>query len=307
MYGGYDKLWITFGMFLSLLLLATGCSGTPTVVFPPDTLPIKVYRVIGPFDAAGDPFNDGCRLADAEISQVIRQFQSNSTVLFGARCQINWDGIIYTAVDTSIVSRTNQPLQNFFAWLQNSQLSNPGLYIDSSRINIYFTGNLSTGSSGQLWGAAVDPLAASSAPLLQPGVVLINDGGFNGGGSDVPGIMSRMTLEHEIGHYLGRFNYNIIPPSGVGVASDRTYGSVPLGTNRTFLANLEHVFSPVNHVMLDGNLVPSSGRRANLPGFQHPDYVGQIPAGYDFDDQFGAEKGEVSRKLGRGEYNDRRR
>lgn len=298
---------IIIAVMLSVVAVM-GCSGTPTVVFPSDTLPIKVYRVIGPSDFHEDPFNNGCRLTNAEINQVVGQLQSNSAVLFGSRSQLDWDGVIYPIVDTGISSRTSQPIQSFFTWLQNSQISNPGLYIDPSRVNIYFTGNLSVSSSGQLWGAAVDPLAASNFPLLQPGVILVNDGGFgSGGGSDTPGILSRLTLEHEMGHYLGRFDYNVIPPNGPGVSADRTYGSTLLGTDRIFLADQEHVFSPLNHVMLDGNFVPSSGRRVNLPGVQYPDYVGQKPPGYSFDDQFGAEKGEASRKLERGEYNERRR
>jgi hypothetical protein len=302
----WNRVAIVFliALFLGPIFLS-GCSSTSTVTYAPYTIPIRVYRVVGEFDTDGDRSNIGCRLTDAEIRLLVEQLEIYSPQIFDPRAEIDWDNTIYRIIDPSLSSFTREVPESFlFNWLFALQQSNPDFFLDPNRINIYFTGNYTSNTGGERWGGTVDPLAARGTGL-EPGLIYMNDGGFSFStfSSDVTHLLSRFTLEHEMGHYLGRFNYNSTGFNSPSV--DRPYGSAILGGTRTYLGADplvgEHLLSPSAMLMLRGTLVIDDLRVPNLSGVPFPEYTqGTLPAGYTSQAQYGAEKGEVSRKLSSG-------
>ncbi len=279
------------------LLLLTACSGTGTASVPPNTIPLKVYRVIGPNgDSHVDPdSNEGCQLDNTEITTIINTFTANAPLLYGTATKVTWDGIVHGMTDPGIQSRISSEITSLYSRIY----STGQVYYDPASINVYFSGNyFAPGNdpyASQLFGATRDPHAALPSALGP--LILVNDGaGPGGSGGDAAEVLRRLTLEHEMGHYLGRFNYNLVTMSNQGSFANRTYGSGV--TARTFSSTGgEHVSDLYTypHIMVSGDNVPPAGRAAVLPGVQAGTYTntGQ-----------GAELGEVSRKLLLGDYND---
>jgi len=286
-------------LFSAAILLTTlnvGCSsGTPTTAGPPNTIPIKVYRVLAEFDSSSFPDgNLGCRLTHAEIQTVVQSLMDNTPALFGTATTTTWDSTITDMTDNGISERGFV----FYTSLPVAISQNPSTNYDPSVINVYFSGNYGLRMTSETFGGAIDPHGQVNDPVEPYSLIWVNDGGGSGGDPQL--LIDRLTLEHEIGHYLGRFNFNSITNHGNNADNpgDRTYGSS--SDQRLFPRNYgEHVEMdyPNAHLMLAGDDVPTGGRIADLPGVEHG--TANSPGR--------TELGEVTHKLQRGQYNDWRR
>ncbi|MEO0477448.1 MAG: hypothetical protein AAF085_16005, partial [Planctomycetota bacterium] len=59
---------------------------------------LNVFAIVGSGETLGNRGNDGCRLTDSEITQIMQQAIDNASV-FGANTQFNWDGNINVRTD----------------------------------------------------------------------------------------------------------------------------------------------------------------------------------------------------------------
>ena len=105
-------------------------------------------------------------------------------------------------------------------------------------INVYFTGNVLGSSGNNVNGFTREP--DNLGGMFPLPYIMINDRAFEFGTSPDPaGLQSRLTQEHEMGHYLGRFKNMTL--------DGRMYNST------------EHVTDPA-HLMVDGALVQQNTR-----------------------------------------------
>lgn len=293
-----------------MLLLGVGC-GRSTKTAAANVIPIKVYRVLSSFDSANSPdFNVGCQLTKAEIRTLVEQLQGDAPYIYGSKVQVAWpDDAVIDIVDFDLNDRYSRASALFFAFLNiySQQYSSPGL------VNIYFTGNYIPLNdptfdpfTDMIFGTTLDPHSVQGngsniPPLSIPGAIMINDGAGPGGtGGDWVTASMRATLEHELGHYLGRFDFTTAGISRFNAATltGNTYGTG--AQSRTFAASSgEHITSTFSHLMLDGQLVPQ--------GVSRPTILPGVEVGLYLNTAQGAEKGEVSRKLLLGDYNDWRK
>ncbi len=300
MYNRISRLHI-FILLIAAFLPLVGCGGKGTRNGTPYDIPIKVYRVIGPNgdSHSGPDFNDGCQLDNTEITSIVNSFIANAPALYGTLTTVTWDGVVYGMTDTQLPDRSNQSINTLLFRI----LSTGSTYYDSNVINLYFTGNY--GGTG-LFGGTADPHAVLSSNIGPH--IFMNDGaGAGGSGGDVTEILRRLTLEHEVGHYLGRFNYDSVTMNGGGndpgadPRANRTYASTASSPARLFPSGGgEHVATSYTlpHIMVDGYMLPAAGRMPVMPGVQFGTYTNFV---------LGAELGEVSKKLSGGNHNDWRR
>lgn len=226
---------------LALLLIAIGascvaCSSKP---INPGTgqIDVFVWRVFADSgDSPGSYYNVGCRLSDAEITDIVNQLISNASV-YGNNTSIVWDGNVQDMVNGyHLGTRTTDS-----GWLQEWIDASPAARWRDGKINIYFTGNYTT-SGGLIWGQTWDPPQHSPAFGTRK-LILINDGGFPSlpYGLKAPmQIIDFRILEHEFEHYLGRFQ-------------NRSFG--PPNARRAYDAS-EHTSDP-NNLLRSGGAPPA--------------------------------------------------
>ena len=236
-----------------LALLLGGCGGGKALNAGTFEVDLRVIAVVGHGEILGNRGNDGCRLTSGEITALMQQAINNASV-FGANTQFNWDGTINVRNDfNSNMYRRNGTFSNFQTLLTFFSQFQP----DPNTINIYFTGNF-----GSVFGATLEPQASGGTP---PGWILVNDAGFQGGGVNPGVLQSRLTLEHELGHYLGNSVWAPIPPGG-GSRQGQTFGT---GGGQRVYDNFGHItVQGARYLMLDGGFVNGNTRVLNIPGQQ---------------------------------------
>lgn len=163
--------------------------------------------------------NRGCRLNDTEIRDRIAGLQANSS-MFGPNCVFNWSGNYTVIYDQEIPASRIQSVTAF--WLNPNFLLWQNGYWNPDAVNVYFAGNVQAGGNPTgAWAYTLDPGVPGTFVDL-PAWIVLNDGGFvepNGFSQppldgDPAVVNGYHILEHEMAHYLGRFNNRSFSATG---------------------------------------------------------------------------------------------
>lgn len=176
------------------VLVAIGCN-QPKVVMPgTNFIPVKAWVVLGPSagEQIGQDNNRGCRLTQAEIDAFRAQLIGNRKA-FTPRLILTWslqDQQVINDPGIPVFGARQREFQNFLQQVVSDNWSNDFL-------NIYFCGNIEVNNQ-HVYGLTCDPAGCSDTPLI-----IVNDGGFEASSGHATPI-TRLTLEHEMAHYLLR-------------------------------------------------------------------------------------------------------
>lgn len=234
---------------LGAILLALALSGCRSQYKPimPRTgiIPIQVWVVLGPGESIGDQSNRGCRLSTQEITDRIRSLQNNAGI-FGQNVTFQWQPATPSQAEDPALLPFMPRSRPWLMWHQQVVAN----YWQPGRLNIYFVGNVQLNGQNVI-ALTWDPAAAQSQ-FPERAWVLMNDCGWPPGNEnqgfspnfDPAQVTSYFSLEHEIAHYLGRFNNRSFgqPPN------QRNYDSsehVPDGSN-----NILELFVPPPHPLV---------------------------------------------------------
>ncbi len=227
------------------LIACQGCSGGTRLNPGTSRIDIRVVVVLGPNELIGSTSNYGCRLSAQEIENIVDQAQQNAGV-FGSNTQLVWDGVINTAVDPTVnspagLSRSRS--DNDFLFVLLAYPNAFGLETNQDKITIFFTGGF------PLWAATLAP-GSVGTPQFGRGFIRISDGDhLDDGTFPAVYIQRRLTLEHELGHYLSNNMTNRCFANGT-----RCYDAGGHINNRDLL-------------MCDGGMVPPGDLRVlDIPG-----------------------------------------
>lgn len=221
---------------LFILPLIYSCGGDkpslqqPPVIAAAASIPIRVIAVLGPGETLGNPTNYGCRLSDDQIKEYIDELNTYSATnmallsdgkplrlafqnrLTGGQF-VKWEiAHLVTLQDQCLdelpftgtgICGYDPRIYDILDFTANVILTGDTGY-DVTAINIYFAGNVVVPGS-QPAGHTLDPKGAQSLPAgLERPAIVINDLGFDTASQPGMIIKSRITLEHEICHYLLR-------------------------------------------------------------------------------------------------------
>lgn len=218
----------TFCLWLGICAaVMSGCATSQRAIDAgTGTVTLKVWRVLAPEDVIGGEGNWGCRLTDVQIQALVQRLQSNASI-FGGNTTYAWDGLISTFTNgfeqPNFASPRRSDLAKLFEWIDMA----PSSTWSSSRVNVYFSGNyviFGATTITSFWGATIDPAGHSAAAGFYRSIT-INDGGFTDFGTRVPLHERYSTLEHEMCHYLARFQsrtFSVPPPSRMYDAGEHT-------------------------------------------------------------------------------------
>lgn len=214
---------------IPVALLLGGClSGSGSKPINPGTgqIDIQVWRVLAPLDVPGNRGNQGCRLFDGEITQIVTGLQQNAP-MFGGSTRFLWNGSVNNLVldefDAGYCTGPGRRICSprlvhdavFNLWL----FSFPGWA--ENKINVYFCGDIKDPGlekpAVDLWGLTYDP-GVHSIYAFSPTFrcIIMNDGGFaTQSGFDFLTSKNGHVLQHEATHYLARFDSQCFTgPSG---------------------------------------------------------------------------------------------
>ncbi len=271
-------------LLIAVLIIFGGCvAGSKLINTGSSAITLKVWVILKSAEPIGDTQNEGCRLTIQEMTAIIEQLQSSAS-MYGTNVQILWNGTIEEVRDNFLPDRGGFSAATFSADVLRAILDN-GPAFEPAAINIYFGGDyhlVSNPPFGQFaLGATFDPATGSTFPA-----VIINDGGFdNFQGSDPQLIQDLQTVEHEMTHYLARFE-------------NRTFGNALQNTLRSY-DDMEHVqldsddFGPNDNILLEGTEAQGQIRIRGIPGEAYVDSQNQ---GLD-------ELGEISKRILQGRWN----
>lgn len=205
---------LSFLVLMAMVLPGlVGCGASAILANTPTfDVPIKVWRVqdVG-WDVHGDTGNFGCRLSDAEITTLMNQILNNDMFFMGFQSRLVWDNSITDVDDPSI--HFNREQNGSALQIAIFNLQDAGVVIpEPNSINVFFSGDYFAGIPSAMTdvaGATINPSNIPTNHRLFPGIIFVNDFGDD----DPPGfpakdldkIQSRLTAEHEVAHYLARF------------------------------------------------------------------------------------------------------
>lgn len=219
------------GVLVIALMAVAGCKNNnnqTTTTSTTATVILKVHRVLAPGDTVGDSSNRGCRLTLSDIQTLVKDLQNNGAI-FGGTVNFVWDQSIDELTDTEIPTLGTRTVA-LSDWFDPSRLIWLGSPWDTTRMNIYFVGNV------QLDAAGVYPNYHSIAVSLCPGLFTNHSTNFtyglpqsitvnDGGGEQVSGCLSGVTPDevvtyhvmcHEMTHYLARcFDETIVDTGSI--------------------------------------------------------------------------------------------
>lgn len=242
-------------------------------------IPIKVWIVLSQNDSLGERDNLGCRLTVAEVMEYMQAFQDNKGI-FGP-VEGFWDGVCLGGTDAGYPCMEDDDCSGGPCDRQPEVIIDPGLvplpgqgratdwdefhhYVlvlgqhwDEDRLNIYFTGNITSGST------EIDAAAAGPDSEFEAHHIILNDGALEhpSGWPHIqftPAFRKKYHyLEHELTHFLGRFNG--------GYIYDKCFGE---GPSKRCYDRSEHLItdieeSPYRNTILDGECIPYP---LNIPG-----------------------------------------
>lgn len=284
----FEKRIVASVFFTAVLITLGGCIAASKLINTGSSaISIKAWVIVKSAEQIGGTQNQGCRLTIQEMTEIIEQLQSSSS-MYGTNIQILWDGTIDRVQDNFLDDRGGQPAATFADdWLRAVQEVdiNDGPSFEPTAINIYFGGDYHVESIPPpnvfINGMTFDPASGSTFPAI-----ILNDGGEdNMQGSNPQSLRDRQTLEHEMTHYLARFQ-------------NRTFGNALTDTLRSYDAN-EHVDfasqdfgAAVNILLLGDNIQPPYQTRG-IPGEA---YIDSQNPGQD-------ELGEISQRILQGRWN----
>lgn|GEM_PF-5168851 len=265
-----------------LLIPLAACSGTGRPINPGSgVIKIKAWRILAINDHPGEITNQGSRLTNLDISQIINALQANAPQLYGQNVSFQWDGIVRDRVNTMIpinagamraglLCRLFVPSNNI--WTQNSW--------DTKAVNIYFVGRLEpqTPPSQVPNDCPMPPMVSLTiGATLDPGTpvntvfgttfldtftdippfIMLNDRGCNSFFSlcEAPALtIKEHALEHEMTHYLAHFN-------------SRTFGQPPM--TRMYTSG-EHITDPMANNILRPSVSKMNPLPLVIPGTAQP-------------------------------------
>lgn len=271
---------MTVRMFSKLMLLvsltccfAGGCSTSNKAVRAGTyQVDLKVWAILNFNETLGNPSNNGCRLTMQQITDIVNQLQKNASV-YGVNTKFNWDGTIN--IFSASISSRSYPLGNFI-----NDISGDPPNWTSDVVNVYFVGSLDDTSVGSTLGP--DAYAPTGDRFATP-FVRIGDGGLNGPGSNVTILQKRLTLEHEVCHYIGRFADDVGMVGNPSQIVGKTYGT---GVSARMYNGSEHLQG--NSYLMSSAPTYDTQRMLVIPGVETPQ-------------QF--ELGEVSQRIKAGTWN----
>lgn len=196
------------------LLNAGGC---PALVH----VPIVVHRILAIGDIPGVVTNRGCRLSDSEIQAIVSGLQVNSSV-FGSTAVFDYLGPILTHFSVYIPTSGSRTMTfaAFDGAVALGYFDNPD-WVDFDRVNVYFVGDVQPAivtphlpPANAAFAGTLDPARAASTGAFAN--IVVNDCGFDDPayypvGFTPPFALNRHTLEHEMTHWLARFNNRGFP------------------------------------------------------------------------------------------------
>lgn len=194
-------------LLLLLALVASAHSGRRSADGQPikpgtGDIPLTVWVVLGEGEEIGGDGNWGCRLSAAEIEAYIDGLKRTAPEAYGP-ANFQWDLVELRELrdpglsPTPFASRTWRPVEQFVtdvvgqAWEQDT-------------VNIYFCGNVQEAAREENGGFTRDPRAALGRTVELPWILINDGGGDEPSGSRV--FVAAHLLEHEMCHYLGRFD-----------------------------------------------------------------------------------------------------
>lgn len=206
---------------LHAFLLLGGCSsgsGSGPILPGTGQVVLRVWRVLAPGDFPDGQGNWGCRLTTSQITQAMNELLASAWI-YGGNTTFVWDGTITTftnGLDTPQIgasTRQGNDISILNTWIEMA----PSSTWTSNRINIYFTGNYRVGI-GMVWAVTFGPDWQSSFGTRR--VIVLNDGGFEDSFGERESLARIYNIiEHEMCHYLARFNGRTFSIPG----SPRTY------------------------------------------------------------------------------------
>lgn len=251
---------------LTLTLAFVGFGGCATSKKPVKAgtyqVDLKVWAVVNFGESLGNSSNNGCRLTTQDITNIVEQLKNNSAV-YGVNTKFNWDGMIST-FQANVPSRS-YPIGAFI-----NDISGDPPNWTQDMLNVYFIGSPDNNSIGATLGP--DTYVATGDRIATP-FVRIGDGGINGPASNPTVVRKRLTLEHEVSHYIGRFN---IDASMIGDPSQffgKTYG---MGATQRVYDGGEHLQSSL--YLMSAAPVYDTQRSLVIPGIERPpqDELGEV-------------------------------
>lgn len=260
-------LW-TFSLVLTMLV-AAGCKNDRKALNPGSyQIDVAVWAVVGQSESLGNPSNNGCRFTAAQITSLMDQLRRNASV-FGVNTRFMWDGMINVVQN----SRTNR-IYTSSQFIQDIFLGTT-VYAVEDAINIYFVGDINNAALG----FTIQPdTYLDTGDIAGIKYIRVIDGGYSGSGSDLDLLSSHYTLEHEIGHYIGRFNRDVNMDGSLIIG--RSFGA---GSSARNYDQNEHLASS-RFLMVEAGL-----GALNIPGTENPSVE---------------ELGEVSQRIRAGLWNE---
>lgn len=280
-------LWIVCTLMM-LISLTSGCQQV-TQTNPPfiggvAQVPIRVFRVIGPLDTTAQGAmgaNFGCRLDDTDINNVVTAFVQNAFALYDSTARftpiVNFDSriILDVRVPASFYGNPNPPPNTRTKRDDNFKIILLTYWPDSypewygpADINVYFMGNIQLppivsppGQNNGILAITFDP-----AEYYMPFVTL-NDGGFDlqfGLAAGSSFLRTDHVLEHEITHYLGRFNNRLFQWSAA--AGPNTFPLVSRSYNGGEHALRSSVLDPLPGPIKDILAIDARPHQLYVPG-----------------------------------------
>lgn len=190
--------------------LGGGCGRTQRAT-PSANVPLTVWVVLGNSESIGDRSNEGCRLTLAEIQAHIDSLKKSAPDIYGPVI-FQWQPSQLRTIRDSLLLPTLFGRPERLLTGANGFDQVIALNYEPDTINIYFAGNIRKVSGVRSPLATTrDPFQAiHSGHAMELPFILVNDGGKQReSGFDVelspPELVSYHLIEHEMCHYLARF------------------------------------------------------------------------------------------------------
>lgn len=194
-------------IFCTLLVGCGGGGSTKPVAEITSDVELRILRVIGGSEDVGDQFNEGNRMTDAEITDIVEKAVIARSKVYGPNTNFTWDGnIINLRANPSFMTRgdgTALPVDNFYQFIATGPVGGP----DPTKLSIYFAGCYVTPFGTNFNAVTQNPSRAGGNGISPPGYILVLDQELptDFGGVETQNRIDKITLIHEVGHYLGRW------------------------------------------------------------------------------------------------------